>query len=283
MGIHYYEPESIKEASEILKQYPKAVPVAGGTDVMVRYNKRIQPFDAFVNIKKIRELNAEVTQEDGFICVGSLIKHNQLIMEPLLQKYYPALITAVINIGTNQIRNLGTLGGNICNASPCADSVAILTALGAVAVLSDGVREREVLLKEFFTGPGKTVLEQGELLTKVKIPIAPKGFRQYFEKIGRRKAAEISVVNIGMTALIEDEVVQETEMVLGSVGPKIVCPDGIRKLMIGKKVDTIDRDRVIETAVAAICPISDVRASAWYRTHVTSVLVKNALDAVLEG
>ena len=277
MELQYFEPLTIEEAGILAKEHPKAAFLAGGTDLLVRYNRHVNQFDGLINLKTIKDIQNWCEETEDTVRLGALMKHNQAACDSVVVKYYPALVHALEQIGTNQVRNLGTLGGNICNASPCADSAAMLTALGGSVILENGNKKRKIALNEFFKGPGRTAKEPGEILTWIELPKPVQGgrkkFFQYFEKIGRRKSAEISVANMGVSVWIEDDRLKNAAIIFGSVGPTVIKVVNAEQEMEGKMIGELDEPLLEKLTEEAIRPIDDIRASADYRRQVCRALI----------
>ncbi len=282
-SIHYYQPDSIKEACDLLGTLGDTAGVlAGGTDVVVRLNKDKSPYQTLVNIKQLTELSYIRVQEDG-IAIGALTKLKQIAEDKQIQTAFPAFSDAVHSIGTNQIRNLGTLGGNLCNASPCADSVYPLIVLGARFTLTDGSETREVAAEDFFTGPGKTVKRQNELLTQVFLPFAPEGTRQAFRKLGPRRAADIAIINMAAAIVADaDGQIQDARIAFGSVAPTAIRARSTEQLLIGKRCGEIDLEAAGRSAAAEVRPITDVRASLEYRRKMADILSQELLESLTQ-
>lgn len=281
-SVNYYQPGSIKEACALLQDLGETAGVlAGGTDVVVRLNKDKSPYQSLVNIKKILGLSY-IREETNGIAIGALTKLNEIARDERIKKWFPAFSKAVNAIGTNQIRNLGTLGGNLCNASPCADSVCPLIVFGAVFTLSDGERSRQVPVEQFFTGPGKTILRQGELLSQIFIPFLPKGTRQGFCKLGPRKAADIAIINMAaVLTLDEGDQILEARLAFGSVAPTAIRGVKTEKLLVGKRRAEINLESVGRLAAEEVKPITDVRATLEYRRKMADILSQELISELI--
>lgn len=276
MSFHYHQPASLAEASTLLRQYNGAAAVLnGGTDVLVRKNKGICR-EHIVNIKMIPDLDY-IRAEEKFIKIGALTKLAAVAENAQIRAYFPVLAQAVKSIGTPQIRNLGTLSGNLCNASPVADSAPALLALGASLRLQSMSGSRFVPLEAFHIGPGKTVLAVDELLTEICIPLPEPGFVASFGKIGPRKAADIAVVNAAVGLTFRDGVCAKAVVALGAVAPKPIRAATAEQALLGKTQTSLDAATVGALAARAATPISDVRGSLEYRREMVAVLAERAL------
>jgi CO/xanthine dehydrogenase FAD-binding subunit len=254
-------PRTLDEALRLKAERPDCVPIQGGTDVMVELNfDRARP-PALLNLNEVEELRGW-SRENGTVRLGAGLTYSEA-MRPPLAELLPALAEAARTVGGPQIRNRGTIGGNLATASPAGDALPpLLVAGGAVQLIS--VRgERSIGLEEFLVGPKRTALAADELIAGVSVD-APAA-RETFLKVGPRNAMVIAVVSL---ALRVDE---ELRAAFGSAGP---VPTLVRGRL--SEVDTFP-DRVAEAA----SPIDDVRGTAAYRRHALRVLTKRALDRCL--
>ena len=209
----YFSPKSLSEASEVLSKYNgDAKMIAGGTDLLLKLKAgRLAP-KAIVNIKHIPELRGISSNPQSPISIGALTTLEEIKRSPIIHENFPALSSAAATMASVQIRNLATVGGNMCNAAPSADLAPILIALNATAVISGAKGERRVALEDFFTGPGKSVLGVGELLVSVEVP--KQESRSIYLKHSPREHMDIAVVGVGI-ALQKNSV----RIVLGAVAP----------------------------------------------------------------
>lgn len=281
----YLAPASLEQALACLQQAGGDVTIlAGGTDLMPQQQAgRLKPKHTLMNIRRIAELKG-VQQTDGFIRIGALTTITELMNNTLVRRHLPLLIEAGDRFASNQIRNTGTIGGNICNASPAGDMLVPLLVLDASAELAsfaDGkVCTRSVPLTGFFVGPGNTSRTPTELLTGVRIPLPPEHFTARFYKFGTRPALDISAISIGIGGVLRDGVLSGVRVAFGAVAPTPVRGRRTEAALEGKRLDTT----VIEIAAGAarneVHPIDDVRASAWYRQQLVHNMTKRILSHV---
>ncbi|MGE5675234.1 MAG: FAD binding domain-containing protein [Mycobacterium leprae] len=270
-AVQVYSPSSITAALELLAD-PNARPLAGGTDAMVRFRDGVLRPSAWVNLQSLRSELSYIRQEHGVIVVGSLTSFRELLDSPLLQTTAPLLLQAVGTIGGPQIRNMGTLGGNMGTASPAADSLPALYALDAWVSLISRAGTREVPIASFFLGPGRTALQPGELIAGVRFAPQASGERCTFEKLGLRAAHAITLVSAAIRLHPSQACIA-----LGAVGPTVMrVPAAEALLAQGPLNDTTIR-QVAEATGNAANPISDVRASASYRRAMARNLVTRGL------
>jgi CO/xanthine dehydrogenase FAD-binding subunit len=262
--VEVVAPRSLEEALRLKAERPDALPIQGGTDVMVELNfDRLRP-ETLLNLNEVRELRGW-RRENGTIRLGAGLTYAEAMEAPLAERL-PALAEASRTVGGPQIRNRGTIGGNLGTASPAGDALPPLL-IGEAEVELASVRDRRVVsLTEFLVGPKRNGLAADELIVAARIPDAPG--RQTFMKIGPRNAMVIAVVSL---ALVVDREREEVRAAFGSAGP---VPTLVRA-PLG------DRDGFPEAVAAAASPIDDVRGTAPYRRHALRVLTQRALERCL--
>lgn len=272
---NYAKPRTIEDASALL-QAEGAMPIAGGTDVMIKMRRGAIKDVTLVNIKGIRELGAIVPSRDG-LRIGSVVLLSAVASDERVARHYPALSMGAINIGTPQIRNLGTIGGNVCNASPCADTAPGLLVSDARVLIAKNRETREVKIGDFWVGPGKSTLEPGEIVTGFLLPTPKEGTRQGFLKLGPRRAADIAVVNVGISFIVAGGVCSSVRIALGAVAPKPIRAIRAEAQMEGIALEKLDSKAIALAAISDAAPISDVRGSEWYRNEAVGALVQELL------
>jgi carbon-monoxide dehydrogenase medium subunit len=265
----YHRPESVEALRRLLAESPGPVELlAGGTDVLVGITKETSRPAAVVDLKGLGVLRRDVEGVEGALRVGALCVLSDLIADARVQRGFEALIEAAAVVGSVQIRNRATLVGNVCNASPAADTAPALLVYGArVNVLGEG-GERVVPLEEFFLGPGATALETGEIVTSIDLPLPARPRGAAFERIARRRGFDLGTVSVA--CLVGDD--GRARFGLGAVAerPLLTVHDG-----------AFD-DRAVESLVAAASPISDVRGSRDYRLAMLAALVSRAHATALD-
>ena len=273
--FQFYSAKSIGDALGFLSEKgDRTKVIAGGTDLIPRLREEDPRPDFVLNILETEGLNG-ITETNHTLRIGCTTTHAQLEESGILQQSCPALVQAAASIGGPLIRNRGTIGGNIANASPAADLAPALLAVEAEAVLMSQKGTRAVALRDFFTGPGKTSLQPNELLVEIRIPV-PKG-KSVFLKLGRRKAMTLSVVNVAVCLEMEGRVCREARIAMGSVAPTpIRCPQA-EMLLKNREIDRELISKCAEEAMAMSKPVDDQRAKAWYRVQAGTVLLKRAL------
>lgn len=276
----YVRPASLEEATEILRAGNVTV-LAGGTDVMPQTKAgrlRFQP--VLMNVKRIPELRG-IAEVDGVVRIGALVTITELLESALVRERLNLLWQACDHFASDQIRNAATLGGNVCNASPAGDTLVPLLALEARAVLAskpNGTLEtRRVPLEQFFTGPGRSVKTPSELLVAIEVALPPEGFASGFYKHGTRPGLDISAISIAAGACVKDKVFTKVKIAFGAVAPTPIRAPRTESALEGRTLDAATLEAAAQAADAEIHPISDVRASDWYRRE----LVRNMLKRVI--
>jgi CO/xanthine dehydrogenase FAD-binding subunit len=259
--VEVLTPRSLDEALRLKSQNPQAVPIAGGTDLMVAINfDRIRP-NAVLNLNEVPELRGW-SRENGTLRLGAGLTYAEAMREPLA-KLLPALAEASRTVGSPQIRNRGTIGGNLGTSSPAGDALPPLLVAGADVVLASVRGERRVALGEFVVGPKRNALAEDELVTAVELE--PASAAETFMKVGPRNAMVIAVVSLALRAG------EELRAAFGSAGPVPILVRAPRD----------DADAFPERVAEAAAPIDDVRGTAAYRRHALRVLTRRALDRCL--
>jgi carbon-monoxide dehydrogenase medium subunit len=285
-NFEYYSPTTLSEACEILNKYKKsAQALAGGTDLIPKiYHHQLAP-EHIINLKKIPELNRITFDPSTGLELGSLVRFNDIIYSDIIQENYPILVEISKRVASHQIRNLATVGGNLCNAAPSADSAPILIALGSKVVISgSNKKNRELELERFFQGPGQTAIDYGEILTRIKVPIIQPRTGMDYIKHTMRQALEIAIVGIaGLVQLDKDFTSCENiRVIIGACSPTPIRVRTIEKDLVGKKLSDRLLKKAAKHAADAVKPISDVRGSEEYRREMAEVLTRRVLDSAIK-
>lgn len=267
----FYEPSTIKEACNLLATTNNSMPIAGGTDLIVQMKRGKKHPSTVINLKHIQELEGISVCDEG-VCIGALTKIADIAASPDIYNIWRSVSIGADNIGTPQVRNLATIGGNICNSSPCADTVPGLIVSSAVAIIAGIDGERKVQLEDFFDGPGRNCLGKGELLKAVWLPKIPINVKQAFCKIGPRKAADIAVVNLAISLSLENGVCIDARIAAGSVAPTPIRITEAEKALKGVDMSSCDLEKIAGLVAAKATPIDDVRGSAEYRLHILKAM-----------
>ena len=278
--FQYFMPGSLEEALALAaRDGTNSALLAGGTDLIVQMKRGFKSPSCVINLKRIRDLNDIGYSSDKGLLIGPLVTHNVLSEHRILLEKYPLLAEAARTIGTFQIRERGTIGGNICNASPAADTIPPLICLGAKLKLRSLTGERTAGIEDFFEGPRKARLKPDEILTRIEIPILPSRAGGVYLKLGVRKALEIAVVGAAAVITLDNQTTcSGAKITLASVAPTpLLCPKA-GAVLVGKKIG----DKVVEEAAKVAreeaVPISDLRGTAEYRREMVFILTKRALN-----
>jgi len=277
--FEYFEPATLGEAAALLERYQgRAQPLAGGTDLLVELKEQLRRADCVVNLKRIPGIGGLSFDARAGLRIGALATAREVETSPFVLQHYASLAQAARELGSIQVRNRATIIGNICRASPSADTLPPLIADGAQATIHGAAGERRVALETFFTGPGRTVLQPGELVTELLVPAPGPRTGKVYIKHGRRKAMELATVGVAVT--LSDT---QVRIVLGAVAPTPIRAALAERLLAGKKPDAALLERAAQAAADESRPISNVRASAEYRREMVRVLTRRALERALEA
>jgi CO/xanthine dehydrogenase FAD-binding subunit len=276
--VSYHRPGTVQEALAILHQYKdSAAPFAGGTDLIVRCEKGFMPRpEAIVDLKSVEELGG-ITRANGEIRIGALATMSELKRNALIRDAAPALAEAASRVACPQIRNRATVGGNLCNASPAADTAIPLFLYDAVLDLVDGAGTREVPVAAFFKGPGATVLKPGELLAAIRFKV-PEGVYAAWDKFGTRPSMEIAVASVGVAFKMEAGRISGARVGYGSVAPVPLRGKHAEAVLEGETLSAALIGKCEQEAREEITPITDVRASEGYRRQVIGVMLRRMLE-----
>jgi carbon-monoxide dehydrogenase medium subunit len=273
----YTAPAGLAEALEIKKSLgDRARVIAGGTDLVLRMRDAVLSPSMLIDLRRLSLDGIDIT--DDVMRLGAFVSLSQVLESDDIGKYFPALPAACREFAGPPIRNRGTLGGNIVNASPAADLVPPLIAYDASILLQSVNGERVLPLVDFFTGPGESVIAADEILTEIRLPLMPASSAATFIKLGQRRSMAISQVNLATRLSVDESaVVSEARIVLGAVAPVPMRAKLAEEVLTGNE---LTQDLIGEAAAKArgeVTPITDVRASLDYRLEMTEVLVRRAL------
>ena len=270
----YFARTNVRETLRLLTQYGrKATILAGGTDLVPKINYYELKPDVIVYIGGLGL--DYIKEKGGKLMIGAATSMAKIAASKMVAKKASALAEAARLAGTAAVRTSATIGGNLANASPAADLAPPLLAMDAELLLMSSKGKRTVALKDFFRGPGKTVLKPGELIAEVSMPV-PKG-KTVFLKLGKRKAMSLSVVNVAVRLDMGGKKCQGARIALGSVAPTPLRCTKAEALLMGKGIDQPLIAQCATEAMAATTPVDDQRATAWYRKQAGTALVARAL------
>ncbi len=261
-SFEYLRPGTLTEALAMLGRFGTgARPLIGGTDLMVRIQKGQADPTAVIDLKRVEDISSSIEVGAGMITVGARVVLADLVRNEHIQKHLPALVEAASTVGSIQIRNRATLVGNICNASPAADTVPALMIYGAAVTVVGSDGTRKVPLEEFFLEPGKTICEPSDLVVAVQIPIPLKPFGPAFGRLTRRKGVDLATIN--MACGIDAKGI--TTFVFGAVGPTPITARDESGDLARADLPESKRDEILKSLIDHTSPISDVRSGKEYR------------------
>lgn len=279
-NFRYLSPLSLEEVFALCQEYGMGTCLlAGGTDLLPRMKKGAIHPACLIDLKAIAHLNGIGPDDHGGLRIGALTSISALAQNPLIAQSYLLLAEAAESIGSPQVRNRGTIGGNLSNASPSADLAPPLLVLGACAHVIGPAGERVVPLNDFFLGPGRTVLNAGEILTAVQVPPFPSSSGGIYLKFSRREGMDLAIVGVAcLVSLDREGRCTRARIALGAVAPVPLRATKAEESMAGKGFGAESIAEVSRIAADEAQPISDIRASAEYRREIIRVLVKRALE-----
>jgi carbon-monoxide dehydrogenase medium subunit len=274
----YLQPTSLEEAWALMTEHEGARLIAGGTDVMTGLKDGALRPSALISLRGIPELTGIEVNNQG-ARIGAMTTITEIVESQALAERYPVLVEGARCLGSLQVRNVATVGGNLGNASPCADTAPPLLVLDAAVRLRSAASARDVPLAEFFVGPGATALAPGEILTDILIPVPPAGARATFMNRGRVKL-DITKVSVAVLLALEGKTCRLARVAAGSVGPTPLRLPAVEAILTGA---ALTDDRVAaarEAAAQAVVPITDIRSTEDYRRELTGVLLQRAIQAL---
>ena len=284
-SFDYWEAPSLDEAlTELEISGADTQVIAGGTDLVLNMKKKKILPRRLISLHNLKELDFVQTQ-NSVVRIGALTRHADLAADSLLKTHLPILCEAVGLIGSWQIRNVGTIGGNICNASPAADSAPVLLVLNARLIVASKTAEKKIPLDSFFTGPGETVLQPGQILKEIVIDLPKQHSAGCYLKLRRRKAVDVSLAGVAFQAETESDgkTLARVGIALGGVAPTPVRVPQAEAVLIGLSVDEAGAkiSDCAKIAALAASPIDDVRASASYRRTIVDAFLHQCAQKVL--
>jgi carbon-monoxide dehydrogenase medium subunit len=281
-AIRYEAPQSVEQAVGLMATEPGASIIAGGTDLLVQFRGGTKRPSAFIDIKRIPEL-VSIALDGSGLRLGAATPAAEICEHPEIRRLWPGLVEAVHLIGSTQIQGRGTVGGNLCNASPAADTTCALIVNRAQCVIAGPHGQRTIAVEDFCTGPGKTVLQPGELLVELRLPRpGPRTADAYLRLIPRTEM-DIAVAGAGASVTLDVRgICTDARIAIGAVAPKALLLPGAAEALIGTSVDRAAVSRAVEAASAAARPIDDKRGTVAYRRKVVGVLTSRAVTIAVD-
>lgn len=281
MWDRYYTVSNLEDALDILdKKRSQAKVIAGGTDLILEIKKEMHPFvHELIDINRVDGLDY-IREEGGFVHLGPTVTYNQCLASDMLNHFGMPLLQAARLVGSPQIRNVGTIYGNLLTASPANDTISPLIALEAELLLRSKAGKRWVPLNDFYLGVRKTILKDNEMVVDLRFKKLSPHQKASFQKHMLRNVHGISVVNVTAILDFDNEKVTKAVITLGAVAPVIIRAQEAEEYLIGKKLDNENIKKAAELAKKASKPVDDIRGSAMFRNYLVAVLVERALTAI---
>lgn len=273
--MQYVRVSSLEEIISQLDE-PGVAILCGGTDLLVKIRQGLLQPERLVDVSDVQDLRG-IRMIDGILEIGAATPQEDLLRSQAVLEHLPLLRHVLRTLGSPQIRNRGTLGGNLVNASPAADSAIPLLLYDAELALRSVEGERCTSVESFLVGPGRKALRPGEFVRSIRVPIPQGEPAAFFHKVGRRRALTIAIASIGSLIRMDGGVVVEARLAAGSVSPVPLRLRAVEELLVGARLDAETIAGAREAARATVSPISDVRATADYRRDVVGDLVARAL------
>jgi carbon-monoxide dehydrogenase medium subunit len=274
----FLKPKSLKEALQLEKTIAGAKFISGGTDLLVQIkNRELQP-PALISLRSVPEL--ATIEVNGSARIGALVTISDIIQQPALGRNYPVLVEAAKRLGSVQIRNVATIGGNLCNCSPSADMALPLLVLEAKVRLQTSRASREIPLQEFFKGPGESCLSSDEILTDILLDPPRQNAKAAFLKKGRVKM-DLAIASLALLLEMEGKKCHKARIAAGSVAPVPLRLSKVETLLEGADISKDLVSKAQQLAAKNVSPITDVRATEEYRRHIIGVFIRRGLEKAL--
>ena len=281
--MRYEAPETVERATALLAESAgEARVLAGGTDLLVQMRADVVEPALIVDIKRIAETRA-ITEDRGGWRIGAAVTGAELKEHPRLKQVWPGVVEAANLIGSTQVQGRATLGGNLCNGSPAADSVPALIAAGAVATLAGPQGRRELPVEDVMLGPRRLALGKGEIVVSFRLPPRPPRSSDAYLRFIPRTEMDIAVVGVGVSLTVDASgTITEARVSLGAVAPRVLLVREAAAAIVGSRLDRPAQDRLEAAARAACAPIDDKRGTVEFRIQVAGVLARRAALIALD-
>ena len=282
---NYYNAKSVEEAAALLKEHPDTRIISGGSDVLIKIREGKMAGTSLVFILDIKEIQGVSKKDNGDIYIGAGTTFSHITNDPIIQECIPVLGEAVDQVGGPQIRNIGTIGGNICNGAVSADSAPTVFSLNALLRIEDGNGGRTVPVKEFYLGPGRVDLKRGEILTHVIIPAEEyQGYRGHYIKYSMRKAMDIATLSCSVVSRVnmEKNILEDVRITFGVAAPVPFRCEKTEAALKGMSVSEELYQTIEESVRQEISPRDSWRASREFRLQIGGEIAKRALIRTVE-
>lgn len=278
----YAAPGSLAEAVQLLSANPRARPLAGGTDLLVQLRSGQKETDLVMDLKRVSVLNEVRYDCERGLTFGAAVPCCWIHGDRAIRQAYPALAEVASLIGGIQIQNRASIGGNLCNAAPSADSIPVLIAYQAVCRITGPGGDREVAAEDFCTGPGRNVLQPGELLVTIHLPKPQARLGARYLRFTPRNEMDIAVAGAAAAVVVNNGTFASARIALSAVAPTPLFVREAGDQLAGKPANQESINAAAEIATAAAKPITDMRGTTEYRRHLCAVLTRRALEAALQ-
>ena len=282
---NYYNAKSVEEAAALLKEHPDTRIISGGSDVLIKIREGKMAGTSLVCIRDIKEIQGVSKKDNRDIYIGAGTTFSHITNDPIIQECIPVLGEAVDQVGGPQIRNIGTIGGNICNGAVSADSAPTVFSLNALLRIEDGNGGRTVPVKEFYLGPGRVDLKRGEILTHVIIPAEEyQGYRGHYIKYSMRKAMDIATLSCSVVSRVnmEKNILEDVRITFGVAAPVPFRCEKTEAALKGMSVSEELYQTIEESVRQEISPRDSWRASREFRLQIGGEIAKRALIRTVE-
>ena len=275
---NYSKAGSIREALEFLEQNPEAKLIAGGTDVLVKLHKGKEPFTHLVDIHDIAELDFITRNDEGDLVIGPLSSFTRVAESALIRKHIPILTEAILTIGGPQVRNMATIGGNLCNGVPSADSATPLMALNAVVTIEGSRGSRQMPLENFFLGPSRVALEHHEMMTAITVTRDNyAGYGGHFYKYAMRNAMDIATIGCSAVCKVEKDILADLRLAYGVAAPVPLRCKNTEDRVRGRRISSALLDDVCEAVINDVRPRTSWRAARDFRLQIITTLAQRVV------
>ena len=277
-SFRYARPGSLPEAVALLDQYgSEAKILAGGTDLLVRIRMGHTLPEMVIDLKRVPALAAGIAEIDSRLRFSALTTMTDILGDIRVKRHFPALVEAARVVGSVQIRNRATLAGNICNASPAADTAPALLVYGAIVNMTGTAGRRSAPLSEFFIGPGKTALNRGEIVESIDLPLPRQRSGAAFGRVTRRWGVDLATINLCCTV----EASGKARFAYGAAAPRPVLVEDLSGVLVDRGADSDEKDAVLRRLISHTSPRTDVRGSREYRQAMLLVMSRRALRSAI--
>ncbi len=275
----YFQPETLKDAYSLIeKSNGSYIYIAGGTDLIANIKNRLIQPDALISLRRIKEISGITQNKD--LTLGSMTLLRDIEKDSHIGQNYPALAQAVKILATPQIRNVATIGGNLCNSAPSADCAPPLLVLEASVTLEGPGGQRSIAIEDFFMGPGQTCMNMSEILTRIRITPPGENTGMAFLKVGR-VSTDIAIVNAAACLTMEKNVCRKCRLSVGAVAPVPLRLRSVEKMIEGQEISPELLNRAGKMVEEEVKPITDVRSTSGYRRIMSGVLIKRAIEEAI--